>query len=79
MALEIIDAYTNINFTDKQREDPTKIYDLFNSNGILTAIIDSIPTEEYNSLMKDFRIRVQRPICFRISKRNPTTFSHSRQ
>ena len=50
-ALEVIDAYTNINFTEKQREDPTKIYDLLKSNGVLDAIIDSIPEVEYSSLI----------------------------
>lgn len=50
-ALEVLDAYTNINFTDKQREDPTKIYDMFQGNGLLSQIIKSIPEEEYMSLI----------------------------
>ena len=50
-ALEIIDAYTNINFTEKQREDPVKIYDLFKGNGLLDAIIKAIPEEDYLELM----------------------------
>ena len=50
-ALEVIDAYTNINFTEKQREDPTKIYDLFHGNGLLTAIIEAIPEAEYVSVI----------------------------
>lgn len=50
-ALEIIDAYTNINFTEKQREDPIKIYDLFKGNGLLDTIIKAIPEEDYLELM----------------------------
>lgn len=50
-ALEILDVYTNINFTDKQREDPVKIYDLFKSTGLLNKIINAIPEEEYTELM----------------------------
>lgn len=50
-ALEILDMYTNINFTDKQREDPVKIYDLFKSTGLLDKIINAIPEEEYAELM----------------------------
>lgn len=50
-ALEIIEAYTNINFTEKQREDPVKIYDLFKGNGLLDAIIKAIPEEDYTELM----------------------------
>lgn len=50
-ALEVLDFYTNINFTDKQREDPTKIYDMFKGNGLLDQIIEAIPQEEYGSVM----------------------------
>ena len=45
--LEILYAYTNINFTDKQKEDIAKIYDLFVSTGLLKEIICAIPEEEY--------------------------------
>lgn len=46
-ALCIVEAYTNITFTDKQKEDPCKIYDMLQSNGVLKAIIYAIPAEEY--------------------------------
>lgn len=49
--LEIIYAYTNIGFTEKQKEDPTKLYDLFEENGIIAAIINAIPESEYNLLV----------------------------
>ena len=29
LALEIVYAYSNINFTEKQKSDPMKLYDLF--------------------------------------------------
>jgi len=48
--LEIIYFYTNISFTDKQKEDPAKLFDLFNSSGLLDKIIESIPEEEYFTL-----------------------------
>ena len=48
--LEIIEAYTNINFTEKQKENPAKIYDLFQDNGLLNQIILAIPKEEYQQL-----------------------------
>ena len=31
--LEVIYAYTNLSFTDKQKEDPCKLYDFFVRNG----------------------------------------------
>lgn len=52
LSLEIIEAYTNINFTEKQKDDICKLYDLFNNNGLIKAIIDKIPQEEYDELAK---------------------------
>ena len=37
--LEIIMAYTNISFTEKQKEDVAKLYDLLDSNGVVNTII----------------------------------------
>lgn len=52
LALGIIDYYTNINFTDKQKEDVVKLYDLLQSNGLLEKIYNAIPKEEYGELIK---------------------------
>lgn len=49
--LEILFNYTNINFTDKQKEDALKLYDLVISSGLYTEVIKLIPTEEYNRLV----------------------------
>ena len=43
--LEIIMAYTNISFTEKQKEDVAKLYDLLDSNGVVNTIIAAIPEE----------------------------------
>lgn len=50
MTLEILYAYTNINFTDKQKEDPAKLYDLVAGSGLATAVLAAIPEEEYNTI-----------------------------
>lgn len=50
-ALEILYFYTNINFTDKQKEDVAKLYDLVMGSGLLKSIIDAIPADEYNDVM----------------------------
>lgn len=52
MALEIIEKYTNINFTEKQKENPTKLYDLLTSNQLLTMIIETIPKNEYDEIIR---------------------------
>lgn len=42
----MIEYYTNITFTDKQKEDTGKIYDAFYLTGLLKEILDNIPEEE---------------------------------
>lgn len=49
-ALEIISAYTNISFTEKQKEDPSKLFDLVVSSGLYKEIICAIPHTEIESL-----------------------------
>ena len=49
--LEVIFAYTNITFTDKQKEDPAKLYDLLYSTGIIDTVINNIPEDEYISIV----------------------------
>lgn len=51
--LEVVFAYTNIAFTEKQKEDLIKLYDLLKENGIFDIIIEAIPEEEYDSLWAD--------------------------
>ena len=51
--LEIIYAYTNLSFTDKQKEDPAKLYDILETNGIIDSIILAIPPSEYDNLIED--------------------------
>ena len=48
--LEIISAYTNISFTEKQKEDPSKLFDLVVSSGLYKEIICAIPHTEIESL-----------------------------
>ena len=49
--LEIMYAYTNINFTDKQKEDPTKLYDMLISSGLVAEVINAIPESEYHEVL----------------------------
>lgn len=45
-ALELIFTYTNISFTDKQKEDICKLYDLLISSGLYAAVVAEIPKVE---------------------------------
>lgn len=46
--LEIVYAFTNINFTEKQKEAPAKLYDLLTSTQLLANILSAIPQEDLN-------------------------------
>ena len=48
----LVMMYSNISFTDKQKEEPLKLYDVLKSNGLLDKIILAIDEEEYNDLIK---------------------------
>lgn len=50
--LEIMFAYTNISFTNKQKEDIPKLYDSILSSGLLDAVLSEIPESELNILQK---------------------------
>ena len=49
--LEVIFAYTNISFTDKQKEDLPKLYDMLYSSGIIAKVIKNIPENEYREIV----------------------------
>lgn len=49
--LEIVYNYTNLTFTDKQKEDPAKLYDILETNGIINSVISLIPEAEYTNLL----------------------------
>lgn len=45
--LNIIYLYTNLNITEKQREDELKLYDKIYSSGLLEVILEQLPEDEY--------------------------------
>lgn len=57
--LEVIFVYTNISFTDKQKEDLPKLYDMLYSSGVITTIIDSIPEDEYMEIVFGVRDSIE--------------------
>ena len=54
--LAIFDFYTNINFTDKQKEDPAKLYDLLVGSGLADIVMEALPAHDiedlYDSIMR---------------------------
>lgn len=51
LLIGIVENYTNISFTEKQKEDIVKLYDLIQSNGLFDKILEAIPDEELNDLL----------------------------
>lgn len=47
--LQVVFYYTNLTFTDKQKENLVKLYDLLKGSGLMDAVIDAIgfDNEEY--------------------------------
>lgn len=44
--MEVLYAYTNIKFTDKQKENPMKLYDNFVASGLMEQIWNLIPEDD---------------------------------
>ena len=49
--LAIIENDTNIAFTDRQKEDPAKLYDLLYSTGTIDTVLNNIPEDEYTKIV----------------------------
>jgi len=57
--LYIILMYTNISFTEKQKEEPLKLYNILKSNGLIDKIIMTMNEEEYNDLVNKMNQQIQ--------------------
>ena len=57
--LEVIFAYTNISFTDKQKEDLPKLYDMLYSSGIIDEVLKNIPENEYMEIVFGVRDSIE--------------------
>lgn len=55
LSIEIISEYTNITFSEKQKEDPAKLYDTLYCSGWLNTIFEAIPEEEIKVLRRTLR------------------------
>ena len=65
--LEIMYAYTNINFTEKQKEDPTKLYDMLISSGLVCEVFRAIPKEEYHEIVSGVEDSIEAIYTYRNS------------
>lgn len=68
--LNLIYLYTNLTFTDKQREDEYKLYDILESNGIISKVIAAMDENEYNFLLNKINEKAENELTY-----NTTTAS----
>lgn len=57
--LYILFNYTNIAFTDKQKEDLPKLYDICNSSGLINIVLLNIPTIENEAINDGINMTVE--------------------
>ncbi len=50
--LNLVYMYTNLTFTDKQKENQMELYDTLQSNGLIDLVITNIDEIEYNALQE---------------------------
>ena len=53
--LEVVYAYTNLNFTEKQKEDPFKLYDLLVSTGIFMDVLKEIAGHDWADIQHSIK------------------------
>ena len=54
--LYIVNMYSDIDFTQEEKDDAVQTYDILASNGIIQAIIATIPQTEYIELCNMFEV-----------------------
>lgn len=54
-SIKMLDAYTNISFTEKQMEDIAKLYDLLDGNKVFADVFAWIPKSEYDVVVNGIK------------------------
>lgn len=55
LTLEVLYRYTNLSFTEKQKENELKLYDMVISSGLFDRVIALIPEAEWQELQTTIR------------------------
>ena len=65
--LYIIYMYTDIEFTDEEKEDEFKLYNELDSNDIIISVIDAMEDTEYDNLLNYLEIMKKNNVKYRKS------------
>ena len=67
--LYLVLKYTDIDFSNEDKKDMLKLYDILESNSIIDAVVASIPEEEYKTLRDNLLEMVDNYLTYRNSAR----------
>jgi hypothetical protein len=67
--LYLVLKYTDINFSNEDKEDMLALFDILESNGIIDAVVAAIPVEEYTTLRDNLLDMVEHYLTYRNSAR----------
>lgn len=65
--LEVVYAYTNLSFTEKQKEDPFKLYDLLVSTGIFVNVLKEISEHDWVDIQDNIKMIIDNVYNYRNS------------
>lgn len=65
--LHLVYMYSNITFTDKQREDEEKLYDTLENNDIINSVIANMPEGEYEDLWEKIQEVIEVQMKYNLS------------
>ena len=65
--LNLVYMYTNISFTDKQKEDEEKIYNTLKTNGFFDKMLAIIPDDEYKELLGYIEEQIEKDMQYNLS------------
>ena len=65
--LEVVFAYTNLSFTEKQKEDPFKLYDLLVSTGIFMNVLKEIAEHDWTDIQDNIKTTIDNIYNYRNS------------
>lgn len=63
--LHLVYMYTNLSFTEKQKENEFKLYDTLESNGFIEAFLEAMPEDEYHDLFRYIEDNMDMTLCYR--------------
>lgn len=65
--LEVVYAYTNLSFTEKQKEDPFKLYDLLVSTGIFMDVLKEVAEHDWTDIQDNIKTTIDNIYKYRNS------------